>query len=284
MRFISRWLVIVVCVFGVLGGTVAFAGPFARPTKQEARDHLDRGNRLYNTRSFDEAIIEFKAGALVEPVPVFDYNLGQAYRQVGKYQEAIWHYDRFLQHGRPTGEVLDAVTGFMAEMRAQLANRAPAMPPTTPAANTDGSPSEAVGGAPAPRAPRSSTEPDRGHAGQDGSITTNDHDGGASHYWFGWTMTGAGVVAIGSAGYLFLRASSLHDQAGSELNSRTRNDLYDQAKTRNLLGAVIGIGGVVLTATGVVLLAAHSPDRGHPHTASVDIGISGRGMIVFGQF
>src|SRR5882724_11088677 len=117
MRLILRWLVVIACFVGVFGGNAAFAGkPLARPTNHEACEHLDRGNKLYNLRSFDEAIREFKAGALIESAPVFDYNLGQAYRQLGKYKDALWHYDRFLNYGRPTGELLDAVTGFMAEM------------------------------------------------------------------------------------------------------------------------------------------------------------------------
>jgi hypothetical protein len=49
-----------------------------------AREHLIRGNRLYNTRAFDAAIEAYKAGALAEPAPVFDYNLGQTYRQLGR--------------------------------------------------------------------------------------------------------------------------------------------------------------------------------------------------------
>src|ERR1041384_1339104 len=115
MRSVLRWLVVVVLFVNFLAGNVASAGkPLARPTKHEAREHLDRGNKLYNLRSFDEAIVEFKAGAIIEPVPVFDYNLGQAYRQLGKYQDALWHYDRFLNYGHPTGQLLDAVPGFMA--------------------------------------------------------------------------------------------------------------------------------------------------------------------------
>jgi len=111
MRTILRWFVVVACFAGLFGGNLAFAGnPLARPTKREARGHLDRGNKLYNLRSFDEAIAEFKAGAIIEAVPVFDYNLGQAYRQLGKYEDALWHYDRFLNYGHPTGQLLDAVT------------------------------------------------------------------------------------------------------------------------------------------------------------------------------
>lgn len=279
MRLILRCLVVTACFLGVMGESSANTGnPLAKPTDRTAREHLVRGNRLYNTRAFDEAIVEYKAGALAEPAPVFDYNLGQAYRQLGKYQDALWHYDRFLKYGQPTGELLDAVNGFMVEMRAQLANRAPAMPPTGPAASIDGSSTPARAGAPSMVTPRAATERDEPLGRLD---RTNAAD---SPYWFGWSTLGAGVVAVGASGLLFLRASNLDDQANAEPDMRERNALRDQARTRNLIGAVVGIGGAVLTATGVVMLVTHSRDRGRSGTASVDIGLSGHGVVVFGRF
>lgn len=82
MHAVLRWLVVTGCLL-LLGGVATAGNPLARPAKREAREHLDRGNRLYHTRSFDEAIVEYKAGALIEPATVFDYNLAQAYRQLG---------------------------------------------------------------------------------------------------------------------------------------------------------------------------------------------------------
>src|SRR5690349_7516641 len=112
MHTVLRWVVMAGCL--LLLGSVAIAGkPLARPASREACDHLDRGNNLYHTRDFDQAVAEYKAGSLIEPAPVFDFNLAQAYRQLGKYKEAIWHYERFLKHGRPEGELLDEVNDFL---------------------------------------------------------------------------------------------------------------------------------------------------------------------------
>ncbi|HEX8113875.1 MAG TPA: hypothetical protein VF516_39355 [Kofleriaceae bacterium] len=124
MHTVLRWIVMAGCLW-LLGGVATAGNPLARPARRDARAHLDRGNRLYNTRSFEEAIVEYKAGALIEPATVFDYNLAQSYRQLGKYKEAIWHYERFLNDGQPAGELLDAVNAFLEEMRVQLAGRAP---------------------------------------------------------------------------------------------------------------------------------------------------------------
>lgn len=129
----ARWFVALVSLLVLSMSASAYAGdPLARPASHEARDHLHRGNKLYNVGSFEQAIAEYKAGSLIEPAPVFDYNLGQAHRQLGKYHEALWHYDRFLHRGQPTGELRDAVIAFMAQMRAHLEKQAQQMPPTVP--------------------------------------------------------------------------------------------------------------------------------------------------------
>jgi hypothetical protein len=137
MRFFLQTPAIIV-VFVVWHGALfaapaARANPLAKPAAAEARNHLVLGNKLYGVRSFDEAAAEYKAGALVEPAPVFDYNLGQCFRQLGKYQEAIWHYERFLTRGNPQGELLDAVNGFIAQMKSELEKRAMTQKPTEPA-------------------------------------------------------------------------------------------------------------------------------------------------------
>jgi tetratricopeptide (TPR) repeat protein len=271
MRPFLRWFVVVACFAGMFGESLASAGnPLARPAKREAREHLDRGNKLYNLRSFDDAIAEFKAGAIIEPVPVFDYNLGQAYRQLGKCQDALWHYDRFLKYGHLSGELLSAVTGFMAEMRAQLTNRALTMPPTTPA---DGSPS--------PNVSRSAAEPDRER--HDGSTSPIDQN--RPRDWFALSFAGVGVGAVGVAGYLFADASHLHTEANASPQSQARrNKLHDQASTRRALGTVIGFGGVSLLVAAAVEYAIHSRHRASPAVAAWNVGVTSNSVVIFGGF
>lgn len=109
MRSLTRVWSVAAFLWLLFIAGAARADPFAKPASPEAREHLIRGNRLYGVRSFEEAITEYKAGALVEPAPVFDYNLGQCFRQLGRYQEALWYYQQFLSSGNPEGEVLGAI-------------------------------------------------------------------------------------------------------------------------------------------------------------------------------
>lgn len=255
---------------------------FAQPKNHEAREHLRRGARLHNNQDFKAAIDEFKAGALIEPCSAFDYNLGQSYRQMGLYKEALWHYQRFLNDGKPTGEVLQTVQGWIAEMQAHIANAARTMPPTEPA--PDATQQEAPT---SPRAAAKPTQPTAQPLPMQHDIrtrpTTQDNEHQGSVNWIGWTVTVGGVAALGTTGYLFLRASNLDDQANMNIDNRTRSDLHDGASTRRLAGAIVGVGGVALTATGIYLLAtSHHQDRST--TASLDVGITGRGIVVFGRF
>ena len=98
----------------------AAADPLARPGHPEAVACLLRGNRLYAVREFDKAIEQYKAGALLEDVPVFQYNLAQAYRVTGRYEDALWHYERFVKRTNPTGELRQTVDGFMAQMQQEI--------------------------------------------------------------------------------------------------------------------------------------------------------------------
>jgi tetratricopeptide (TPR) repeat protein len=120
------WLVSAVAV-------TAHADPLDKPTNVVAREHLATGNRYYRLREFEKAIEEYKAGALREDAPVFSFNLGQCYRMLGRYEDAIWHYERFLDRGKSTGEVEASVKKFIAQMKDEIGKTAMKQPPIEPA-------------------------------------------------------------------------------------------------------------------------------------------------------
>jgi tetratricopeptide (TPR) repeat protein len=251
---------------GVLAAAVAVAnagGPLARPSSPEARAHLDRGIKLYEVRSFAEAIVELKAGAIAESAPVFDYNLGQCYRQIGKYEDALWHYDRFLTYGHPVGELRDAVVAFIAEMKAHLANRALTMPPTEPAHAVDGE------------------EP---HKAQSRPVeAAQPHEARSGHDWIGWSFAGAGVASLGAAGLFFWSASSLHDQANTEPDMLKRTEVRNQGDRRALIGGIVGAAGVALIGVGAVHFLVSSPEP-TPRGVAWGITIGPGGVALIGDF
>lgn len=266
MRLSVRRFAVLVSLSIASLSTSALAGnPLARPDNPKACKHLDRGNNLYNVGSFAEAIVEYKTGALIDPTPVFDYNLGQAHRQLGKYREALWHYDRFLHKGQPTGQLRVAVIAFMAEMRAHLEDKVQSTPPTGPEPSAE---------PPSPSAP---------HVPPPTSTQAPSPRSGA---WYedgwGWALSGAGVVGIAGGGALLADAAGINADANMTTNQQERDRLKEKEHSRNVLGVVVGAGGVGLLTLGIVKLTIRPKER--PLSTSWSIAVTGNGLLVFGRF
>lgn len=258
-----------IALMSAFSGGSADADTFAKPTSPEAKEHLKRGNRLYLVRSFDEAIAEYKAGALLEPLPVFDYNLGQCYRLTAKYPEAIWHYERFMRYGQPEGERLEAIKTFIAEMNAELERQkatvpAPAQKPREPA--------------PVNPSPTDSVSPP-------GLSTTTTSKGSVHSSRLGWGLTAVGLVGASVSTWLLFNSASLEKDAKDEARPHTmRLELQDRADSRRRDAVILGAGGGVLTVAGIVLLLlpARSPES--DSRTSMHLQILSNGFAVSGGF
>jgi tetratricopeptide (TPR) repeat protein len=255
-------LVSIAVAFVLVGHVDAYGETLKKPEAPEALKHLSQGNKLYSVRSFEEAAAEYKAGAMIQSAPIFDYNLGQCYRQLGKYNDAIWHYERFVRASPDTPQHAELAKKFVAQMRAELEQKAKTEPPT------DAAPT------PAP--------PPDGPASEPRDIVTAPHD-----RWyrdaFGWGLAGAGLLGVGVSGVLFIDAASLRDDANMASTQTEADKLHDRADTRALIGTIIGIGGVGILATGVVKLAIHS-DATRSQQTSWGVGASPHGAFVWGRF
>jgi hypothetical protein len=122
--------------------------PRARPANAEARLHLDRGNRLFRVREFDQAIEAYKAGILLEEAPLFHFNLGQAYRMAGQYEKALWHYELFAKHVPAEDPDRSTIDEIMAQTKAQRQSTAAQPPAPTPPAEAKIAASTAAAAAP----------------------------------------------------------------------------------------------------------------------------------------
>jgi len=218
-------------------------------------------------KEFEKAADEYKQGALIESLPVFDLALGQCYRMLHRPDDAIWYYERFIKYGRPTGNVLKGVEDLIALMRAELEKKATA-PVSTEAAPT-----------PAQRVPPTATASSPSPTTETTGLTFQHRE-----RWYqdrlGWGLVGAGLVAAGVAGYLFSGASDLHAEANATLSHMRRNELHDQADRRKVIGDVVGAGGVALLVTAAVKLAIHPGDHASP-SVSWGLAISSQGVRFF---
>lgn len=258
-----RWICVCWVIVGFLSAGIAFADdPLAKPGDAIAREHLTRGNKLYRLREFEQAIEEYKSGALREDAHVFAYNLGQCYRQLGKYDNAIWHYERFLARAQPTGELKNAIDDFVKQMKAELEKKAMAQKPIEPAADS-AKPS------PTPAAP----------------TVTEATEHVAPWYTdrVAWALAGAGALATGVGGYFLLDAADLSDRSNNEPRQELREKLRDQAGQRRLLGTIAGLGGLGLLASGIVKLTLH-PTANEQRSTAWSIGLTRDGVQVSGDF
>lgn len=233
--------------------------PLARPTKAEARAHLERGEALYELQRWDEAIAELEKGALLEPdLPMWFLSLGQAHRQAGHYERARWHYERFLSRieGMPgTDEIVATVRGLVEDMKA-----AESRPPVDLAPAS--SPSSTVD----PAEPRADlVEPMRTPTSR-------------------WTTSrklslgigAGGLVAAGVGVALSFRALGLRDDAEALCPTRScpdaaaANELVDRADAndRNALIAY-GVGGAAVAGAVVLWIMGAPHDPGDERVVSV---------------
>lgn len=275
MKPIGGWRMLAVMLGLGLFAPPAWADDpsLAAPQEPTARQHYTQGNRLYRVRKFDEAIIEYQAGAVIELAPVLDYNLGQCYRQLGRYTDAIWHYDRFIKNGRPAPELHAVVAGFLQQMRAKLEREALARSQADAVLET-GSPHTVGSGLPS--GPSTELPSSMVVRGNTGAPWSSDR--------IGWSLVGGGLIGAGGATSLLVSASRLLVDADATPDEDRRIELRDAWRTRKQIGSVVGIGSVALLVAGVVKLAIHPGEPARPTAASWGLGANAHGAFVFGQF
>jgi hypothetical protein len=267
-----RWLLIAVLMGCFIAPARADEPALAGPATPAARQHFVQGNRLYRARKFDEAVAAYQAGVVLEPAPVFDFNLGQCYRQLGRPAHAIWHYERFLRNGRPGGELHELATDFVRQMRAELERAGLARPPAGV---------EAVLGVsqtpralqPAPVATPSAQIAARGDAGAPWHSDA-----------LGWALLGGGAAGAGAAAVLRASASGVRTDANAVHDEARRAELHEAARTRHRASAVLAIGSAALVAAGAIKLVLHADERSRPRAVAWRLRVIGRGVAVLGRF
>src|SRR5262249_23229532 len=129
-RLSMVWVRIALVVVGVVG----LAGPARAQSavlREEAKRHFEQGLRLYNVQSYDEAIVEFKAGYQIDPRPEFLYALGQAQRMNHQCRAAIVSYEAFLRTvpaPRQEAAARDQIEACRAELAGAAATPGAAQP------------------------------------------------------------------------------------------------------------------------------------------------------------
>ena len=141
-----------------------------------ARQHFERGQKLYALTKFREALDEYQQAFDAKPIPDFLFNIGQCYRNLGEYDSAIFSYKKYLATAPDApnrAQVEQLIDDLQAKKDQEDTRRLGLQPQPPPAAPPPAAPPPAA--APAPPPP-------------------------ANHpfYTRWWFWTGVGVVAAGA--------------------------------------------------------------------------------------
>ena len=90
---ILRTLALLALLFAVSPRVARADDPAPRASKR----HFDRGEKLFALGKFDEALDEYQKAFDAKPIPDFLFNIGQCYRNLGDYQQAIFSFKKYLK-------------------------------------------------------------------------------------------------------------------------------------------------------------------------------------------
>lgn len=100
----------------------AFAVPFtSTASAQDARELFQRGRGAYETGDFEGAVEAWRAAYELDPRPLLQFNLAQAYERLGRLQESLDAYERFLAAAPSDAEDVPAARIRAAAIQQRLA-------------------------------------------------------------------------------------------------------------------------------------------------------------------
>jgi hypothetical protein len=261
------------CATLTLAG-VAAAEPIPRPTNPEAIRYLEEGFGYYEAGEFERAIEVYRKAARIDPQPAVHFNLGQCFRRLRRYDEAIFHFERMLADRRVRSDVREHVEGLIRAMRAEMESAAASKPPTGPA--------ESIEADPRTEDPMTSELT---------SVTPTVVASGASpatrwyHDRLGWWVSGSGAAVVLVGGALHLRGSARSGQADRETDQMEVARLRRSASTHRTWGTVALVAGGAALAGGIIRLALVPDSKDiSVESAAVSVEVGPTWVGIVGRF
>lgn len=126
-RYISLF-----ALLAFLGGGLAQAqlpapaGEEGCPPPRTLKKCGELGERYYESGQYDRAIHAFRDAYVINPLPVFLYDIALAHRMAGHHQEAMRLFERYLQEDPNTGRRAE-VQRHLSELQREEAERTAAL-------------------------------------------------------------------------------------------------------------------------------------------------------------
>jgi tetratricopeptide (TPR) repeat protein len=117
-KSVARFLV-ALCLVGL----AARAASAEQPARDSARQHFERGEKLYALTKFSDALDEYQKAFDALPLADFLFNIGQCYRNLGDYDSAVFSYRQYLKLA-PSAPNRPQVEQLIGELEAKRDQRA----------------------------------------------------------------------------------------------------------------------------------------------------------------
>jgi tetratricopeptide (TPR) repeat protein len=239
------------------------ASPDEDPNYTRAVEAYRRGTELYNAAKFEEALAAFQEAATLYASPDFQFNIAKCYERLGKYEEAILHYETYLRTADDSGDTA-VIESSIADLQRRIEER------------------DAAAQKPPDTGPEPEPEPSK--------------PPGRALVLTGGVLLGVGA-AVGLGGGLGFGIPVSRDNAtlGEVLDGNPdaltfadADELANRAAMNQTLELVmIGVGGA-LVLTGAVLLGVGMSKKKQAKTARLQVaptwGRTGAGLSLSGSF
>jgi tetratricopeptide (TPR) repeat protein len=227
-----------------------------------AREHYREGTKLFDLRRYRDAAKEYEAAFQLKDDPALLFNIGQAYRLAGDYEDAIASYRSFLRRVSRAGNRAE-VEARIHEMQELLAaqkrqHEAPPEGTLPPKGNVE--PPRVVEPPPPVEPPRAVAPPPPALSGP----SQADRTRGRTLKIAGVTVVAVGIVALGvGAGF-----AALAEQASDQLNRAKQDQPFDAALDRRgktdqgvAIGLLAGGGAAIVGGVALWLVGRHASRR-----------------------
>ena len=268
-RRLRAAIVLVLALLAASNTANAQPTTLADPTNPAAMRHYEQGRRYFDTEEWVLAIKEFKAAALIDPVPKLFFNLGQANRFAGNYDEARRHFLRFLDKtAHMKGREIEAIRQTAEQLAADMEAAANREPTGTVPPNVEPAPPTS------PVTPATAIAPGERPA-DDAHASPNVR----SKRWLAYSLLAGGALLGIGAGGAYIAAESKEDEANAELVRTERDRLFEQSDNRRTIGHVCAaVGGAALLGGVVVFMLDRRSDHARQPNVSLSVGSSWTGV------
>jgi tetratricopeptide (TPR) repeat protein len=128
---LPRFAVLIALSMAALVAVPRYARADDAATKA-AKKHYDKGEKLFNLGRYDAALDEYQKAFDAKPVPAFLFNIGQCYRNLGDFEQAVFSFKRFLKL-EPDAPNRERVENLIDDLEAKMAaHPKPDKPPPPP--------------------------------------------------------------------------------------------------------------------------------------------------------